>query len=385
MTDIRDAFSQVRSYLNQEVLEREDEIIAVLAAVVAGEHVFMIGPPGVAKSYLIRKMVECFDDDVKYFEKLISATTNYSEIYGPPSVSALKQDRFEYKYQGYLPDADFAFLDEIFKGNSSLNNSHLTAMNERLFHNGTNTLNIPLNTLFAASNELPQDDSLKALYDRFLVRLEAKPLLKGASRLELLNRIDGGYSNDAPKVLTKDIIRQAREESAKVKVSDEVKRKFLGLKHKIETQMNETVYVSDRRWLKVYELLKRIVWVMGQDEVTSDDFIYLKDLLWEKPSQQSALASMLRKEMSPVTNKSKELYDKIESDFRALEEGKVDGGELGNMYNRAKGWRAELDKLAAEGQTGAIFAKYDQKFDDLFKTIQKRFADFMGIDPSAIG
>ena len=160
--------------LSQGLVGREDTIKTALLAMLAGENVLLIGPPGTGKSMVSRRISQSLapqQDTSPYFEYLLTKFSTPEELFGPLSISALKQDKFERKTAGYLPDVQVAFLDEIFKASSSILNSLLTILNERKFHNGIESQEIPLQALIAASNELPKGQTeLAALYDRFLLR-----------------------------------------------------------------------------------------------------------------------------------------------------------------------------------------------------------------------
>jgi hypothetical protein len=123
------------------------------------------GSPGTAKSALVRAIAQAFGGS--YFERLLTKFSTPEELFGPISLKALEQDRYERVTAGKLPEAEFAFVDEVFKANSAILNSLLTAMNERLFHNDGAPAQMPLVSLFGASNELPEGKELEALFDRF--------------------------------------------------------------------------------------------------------------------------------------------------------------------------------------------------------------------------
>jgi MoxR-like ATPase len=140
--------------------------------VLAGEHVLLLGPPGTAKSALVRAIAQAFGGT--YFERLLTKFSTPEELFGPISLKALEQDRYQRVTAGKLPEAEFAFVDEVFKANSAILNSLLTAMNERLFHNDGAPTQMPLVALFGASNELPEGKELEALFDRFLLRFDVQ-------------------------------------------------------------------------------------------------------------------------------------------------------------------------------------------------------------------
>ena len=122
------------------------------------------------------------------FEYLMSRFSTPDEIFGPVSITKLKdEDTYERVIDGYLPTADIVFLDEIWKAGPAIQNSLLTALNERIFRNGNHDINLPLKTIISASNELPAEgEGLEALWDRFLIRYIVEPINQRHIFLQLL-------------------------------------------------------------------------------------------------------------------------------------------------------------------------------------------------------
>ncbi len=168
MTPI-ETLAHVRDELEQSFVERGDVIDGALVALLARPHVLLIGPPGTAKSMLADELCRRIEG-AAYFQWLLTKFTTPEELFGAVSLKALEADEYRRVTTHKLPEAHIAFLDEVFKANSSILNAILTLMNERRFHNGRESSTVPLLTLFGATNELPEDDELAALYDRFLVR-----------------------------------------------------------------------------------------------------------------------------------------------------------------------------------------------------------------------
>ena len=165
----QEKLKKIRDELRQIFLERGGLIDGALCALLSSQHVLIIGQPGTAKSMLADEICRRIEG-ANYFQWLLTRFTTPEEVFGAVSLKALEQDDYRRVTSHKLPEAHIAFLDEIFKSNSSILNAILTLINERLFHNGKEIVPVPLLTLFGASNELPEDDELTALYDRFLLR-----------------------------------------------------------------------------------------------------------------------------------------------------------------------------------------------------------------------
>ncbi len=171
---LKPRFDAIRRELEQKFLAKEEIIRLMLVAAIAGEHMVLIGPPGTAKSALIRAFARLID--ARYFEYLLTRFSEPNELFGPVDIQAFRAGSYRRVTAGMLPEAEIVFLDEAFKANSAILNSLLTLLNERRFNNGSTVVKVPLISLFAASNEVPSQDNLDAIFDRFLLRVHSDNL-----------------------------------------------------------------------------------------------------------------------------------------------------------------------------------------------------------------
>jgi MoxR-like ATPase len=162
------AFQELARQMGAQFLDKQEIIRLMTVSAIAGEHMVIVGPPGTAKSAMIDMFAKLID--ARYFEYLLTRFTEPNELFGPVDISAFREGRYTRRLDNMLPTAEIVFLDEIFKSNSAILNALLSILNERRFFTGSQSLKVPLCSLFGATNEVPNDEALGAIFDRFLVR-----------------------------------------------------------------------------------------------------------------------------------------------------------------------------------------------------------------------
>ncbi|GAB4397995.1 MAG: hypothetical protein OHK0048_08170 [Rhodoferax sp.] len=274
--------------LSADLIERDDAIRLSFLAALAGEHVLLIGPPGTAKSLLARRIHAAFAQ-AHYFERLLTRFTVPEELFGPLSIQALEQDRYERHIEGYLPSASIAFIDEVFKANSAILNALLTLLNEREFDNGAQRLRCPLISVLGATNEVPDDDAGAAFLDRFLIRLHVRPVSdQGFARL-LRPGVGQPVRLPVPALDAQDRAQLARRARA-VHLPETV---LLSL-HALRAQAQRIgVQASDRRWVKLLGLLRVAAASQGAVEISPWDLFLAPACLSPSDAHQGRLSDWL--------------------------------------------------------------------------------------------
>lgn len=281
---VRTRLVQLIDELSTGLVERDTPVRLALLAALTSEHMILVGPPGTAKSEIARRIGWAFRD-ATYFERLMTRFSVPEELFGPLSLKALERDEYTRLTAGYLPTATVAFLDEVFKANSAILNALLGVLNERVFDNGTERVRLPLVTLIGASNEIPSAEELLALYDRFLIRYRLEPV-SAAGFGELLG-LEGRVTADRVQArISVKVLDKLRAEAARVRLSGGVRHVLHTLR---EWLAGKGIYVSDRRWVKIVQLLRVAAYTEGRTLVLWPDCWLLQHCLWSHPEQHAMI------------------------------------------------------------------------------------------------
>lgn len=397
-------FKQLLGEMNRGIYEKETEISLSLLAALAGESIILLGPPGVAKSMVARQLKTAFRD-AQSFEYLMSRFSTPDEIFGPVSIQKLKtSDTYERAMEGYLPTVDVVFLDEIWKAGPAIQNTLLTVINEKIFRNGNREMHLPLKLLVAASNELPaKGEGLEALWDRFVIRIESRPIkLEKNFRAMLLDShadflgptdftdstdFSGftgglGHADFADNADFSDLKITSEEYAewteridkigVKIEVLDAISaiRKSLRAVNVDEAAERRNIYVSDRRWKNIVRLLRTSAFMQDREEVDICDLLPIYHCLWQEPEERDAIRNIvIRALFSPFADKLVEMKNALAEDIkyhrvrRNPEDGRDYEGEIENLSDGLSSLERQLgENLFASADDKAEISAYLRDF-----------------------
>lgn len=279
--------NQILDHLKQKFVGKDD-IIDLMGICLAGrENLFLLGPPGTAKSAMVRELSKLING--KTFEYLLTRFTEPNELFGPFDIRKLREGDLVTNTEGMLPEANLIFLDELLNANSAILNSLLMVLNEKVFRRGRENRPLPVVMIVGASNHLPEDEALHALFDRFLIRIKCDyvdPAL-------LHNVLDAGWKLEQkemanrPEITANDIFKiQALISTVDLQ---EIRPSYINL---VEMLRNAGVQVSDRRAVKLQRLIAASALLCKRTKAIPSD-MWVMRYIWDTEEQQEVVAGIV--------------------------------------------------------------------------------------------
>jgi len=375
-------FNILEDQLNDEVFERTDEIHSAILALLSRRHMFMFGTPGVAKSFVVDRLVERIDglEDGGYFKWLLTKFSVPEEIFGGPDFKVLKDEGIYKRITtNKLPVASVAFLDEAFKANSAILNSLLKILNEREFDNCDDDPHVPLLSVFAASNELPASRELDALADRLHFWHYVKPIAEPANFVRML-KLDVG---EPDKVISLDDIKAAQEEVQKVQITDTIYEVFVNLSDQLRTA---DVPVTDRRFHQSIGVIRAEAWLNGREVAEVADMKPLMHMLWRTVEHIDKVRTIVLNLVDPLEKMVLDLQSELDKAVAEWDKTLLDTDvkaqrvqaslEMHDNFKKAK--KEFLDLKAIEKENGRI-CKAMNSLEKTLKTIAIRIDEELGL------
>ena len=379
-------FQALATALKGQFIDRDDIIDAMLAALASGNHVLLLGEPGTGKSALVNALNKSISG-ASMFSWLLTKASPPEELLGPLSLKALENDEFKRITTGKLPEAHIAFLDEIWKANSTILNALLGILNERVFYNGPTPTTVPLLAAFGASNEYPTDTELAALWDRFLVKFWIDRLSDADKLGRLLSMPE---PRGVPGALTLADIEQARLEVRAIKFGQPSVDSVVQARRACD----EAGYLaSDRRWRQASRYLRAVAWLNGDTEVTSDHLFGLADCMWREHKERPKLLSTFGKLANPGLMQAIELLDAVKAmSAEALRRKTIDNKpeeetpwmhRIAKASKEARSASARLGELATLHPTNARIKKIGAEVTALDMGLRQKALALSGMSPQA--
>ena len=279
--------NRVAGHLKGLFVGKDDVIDLMCLCLVGRENLFLLGPPGTAKSALVRALAQRVHGQT--FEYLLTRFTEPNELFGPFDIRRLREGDLVTNTAGMLPEAHLIFLDELLNANSAILNSLLTVLNERVFRRGRETRALPALLLVGASNHLPEDDALQALFDRFLVRVHCDYVALDdlSSVLEAGWALERPGAADAPTIAAEEVLRL--QAALPLVDLEPVRPAYTDLIRRLRLA---GVAVSDRRAVKLQRLLAASALLCRRTTVIASDMWVLR-YIWDTDEQREVVGSIV--------------------------------------------------------------------------------------------
>lgn len=402
--EIQEKFQKLTDEMSETHLERRELLRGLGIALIAKQHLLMLGPGGTGKSFLTRDLASRIIHDNGdplwneyadvpqfngYFEKALDETSTPDEVFGPPDIKAMAEEgKTRRVYTGMLPEAIVAFLDEFFNSNGPTLHSIMPALNERLFHNNGIPMRIPLWTCFMGTNKLNADEDYAALWDRVHLRFVVKYIQDRVSKAQMVrDAIERELRTEQPEKTTLNLndLRTAHEEAMNLEFSESARELFFDIHDALQHQ---GIIVGDRRVVQGAKGVLASAYLAGHDEVKAGDLDILQHYWWVVQDQIDATRQVVLSATNPGEKQALDMLD----DLDKLNEDIKQTKDMDNMKRNASGLEVfkQCQKLLKEAEplrekaeaAGASTARIDELIDRTNNLMTHITKEIFGIDPA---
>lgn len=334
---MQDKFALLESALEAELVDRSEEIHCAVLALVAGCSFFTVGPPGTAKSLLARRVAARITG-AEFFEAQLDKMATPELLFGPWSLSAMRENRWERELAGTLATAHLAHLDEVFAAGATLLQGLHWALNERVYRHGTTVIPLPLTTVFCSANSVPTDAGLAAFWDRLVLR---RALSNDMDAGDFVQMLQTSMEECPAPVLTWAEVSRAQLEAQRVVVPDAVAQTVYGIRRRL-AEVN--IHPSPRRFRAGMGVVRASAWLDGREVAEPTDLLVMKDILWLFPDQALTVTQLVNRELRNSLSPSVLLLREL----RRLKGQIVDGLPAPQRHALAEELGVKLARMATE-------------------------------------
>ena len=338
--------------MNNEFVEREELINIMVLSLITNSNLLMLGDPGTGKSLISTELCSRIDNS-NFFQWLLNKTSDPAELLGTFSIKGMENDEFKRITDGKLPEANIAFIDEVYKCNSATLNALLSIMNEHIFYNDGKVVPVPLISMFAASNEPPEDESLLAMHDRFMFRIKVDYIHDASSKKKMYNNYiykrAGMAINTSHTTISKEELNILQEETKRVVVSKDIINEFIKLINMLNK--NENIKISDRRANECFKILQGSALLNGRNKVGPDDFKALKYVLWDTNCDITGINTVIEQFVNPFDKdyeKYTRQFEEIVNEINKATDQKDKNTRYFTHQNSLRNLSGKLNKLINE-------------------------------------